>query len=181
MDSSNQLYLLGMLNSFRTGNPLFDGIFILLLPAIMNYLSQFTLMIINKFNQSMIKISNQDYYVQRLEYSIITGVNGNYPPNYYLYTAICMYTNSLNIDIKNSDIESFYNLPETDTEAAYRSMGPRKTEIKHLKVISKPGVNIFINILGDTIDDDVELMFEKKHNSPNSNSSNSTISLLFVI
>lgn len=36
--SANQLYMFGMLSALKTGNPMLDGIIIVMLPTIMNYI-----------------------------------------------------------------------------------------------------------------------------------------------
>ena len=68
---SNQLYMLSTLNSLRSGNPLIDGIFILLLPTIMTYIGQFANIIINNITLSAKKILTKNF-IQQIEYTMIT-------------------------------------------------------------------------------------------------------------
>lgn len=156
--SANQLYMLGMLNSLRTGNPLFDGIFILLLPTIMNYISQIAYTIMSRITQSAKKLSNQDFYVKRIEYSMTP--NKAYS-NYHLYTAMCVYINSLNLDLKNSEIESIFNSSD-DSPRGMTPFPSKNDQMKQLKILAKPSINSWI-----ATDIGVELLFEKNVQNQN--------------
>lgn len=151
--SANQLYMLGMLNSFKTGNVLFDAIFILLLPTLMGQISQIVYAILYRLKESIKKVSNQDFYVQKIDYSSLIGNNSNY----HLYTALCMYINSLKLDIKNAEVESIFNTSESESDYPMpRLPGYKNDSVKQLKLLFKPSVNNWLKA-----SDVIELMFEK--------------------
>ena len=169
--SANQLYMLGMLNAFKTGNTILDGLFIILLPTIMGYISQLAYMIFGKINQSAKKLSNQDYYIQKIDYNI--SINNN---NFHLYTAICMYTNSLNLDIKYADIETIVNSNQDGMPRSYITEY-KNSSIEQIKLLYKPSIKNWIVATSD-----IELMFEQNTKNqeqyPNRNGSGVAISYI---
>lgn len=115
-----------------------------------------------KFIQFSKRISNHDYYVQKIEYThseYMRGTSNLTSSNDLIYMAICMYTNSLKLDIKNSDIESIINKNDQITNQMYQT---RTFPIKQIEFIFKPTVNNWISATNE-----IDLSFEKKQTQQN--------------